>query len=368
MNLYTPIRMNNHAVIKQLASVALGWMVSINTFAGNPVLSPSMENDERIVLVRNDAEEKVDVYVDGDHFTSYIYSSTIEKPVLYPIRTSKGTIITRGYPLASRPGERMDHPHHLGLWFNYGDVNGIDFWNNSNAIPKDQKSSYGSIVHREIKQTKNGKDEGVLEVVMEWVDHQGTVLLKENTIFIFGGKRNTRYIDRITTLIAVKLDVSFSDNKEGMLAMRMARELELPADKPAKFTDAQGNPTEVRSLNNEGVTGLYRSSEGIEGDKVWGTRGRWMNLSGAIHGEDISVVIMDHPKNVGYPTYWHARGYGLYAANPLGQKAMSGGKEELDYRLTVGKSVTFNHRILVYSGKKATDEGLEVEFDSFTKK
>jgi len=342
-------------------------MLPIETFAKNPVLSSAMENDDRIKLVRNDEEKKVDVFVDGDHFTSYIYLSTIEKPILYPIKTSKGTFITRGYPIANRPGERVDHPHHVGLWFNYGDVNGIDFWNNSGAIPEDRKNKYGSIVHREIKQMKSGKDEGVLEVGMDWVDHQGKVLLKESTVFIFGGKGNTRYIDRITTLIAQNMDVSFIDNKEGMLGMRMARELEHPADKPVKFTDAQGNFTDVRSLNNEGVTGMYRSSEGIEGDDVWGTRGRWMNLSGTIQGEDVSVVILDHPTNVGYPTYWHARGYGLYAANPLGQKAMSGGKEELNYKLKIGESVTFRHRVLVYSGEKATDKELEKKFNSFEK-
>lgn len=359
--------MNINYVTKLFAAITLCWMLSIVTFAATSDLSSTMENDERITLVRNDAERKVDVYVDGEHFTSYIYPSTIEKPVLYPIKTSEGTFITRGYPIANRPGERVDHPHHIGLWLNYGDVNGLDFWNNSDAIPADRKSKYGSIIHREIKQTKNGKDQGVLEVAMDWVDHQGKVLLKENTTFFFGGKGDKRYIDRITTLTAQGQDVSFTDNKEGMLGIRMARELEHPSDKPEKFTDSQGNPTDVPSLNNEGVTGKYRSSEGIEGDDVWGTRGRWMNLSGTIEGENISVAVLDHPENVGYPTYWHARGYGLYAANPLGQKAMSGGKDELNHKLKSGESMTFKHRILVYSGKTAADKDLEKEFKSFTK-
>jgi hypothetical protein len=111
---------------------------------------------------------------------------------------------------------------------------------------------------------------------------------------------------------------------------------------------------------------MYRSSEGIEGDDVWGTRGKWMNLSGIIDGENISVAILDHPDNIGYPTYWHARGYGLYAANPLGQKAMSDGKEELNFELPAGESVTFKHRVIVYSGNDVSDGQVNSDFDEFT--
>jgi hypothetical protein len=103
-------------------------------------------------------------------------------------------------------------------------------------------------------------------------------------------------------------------------------------------------------LNNDGVTGSYLSSEGKKGDDVWGTRGRWVSLSGTVEGEPVAVLMLDHPKNPGFPTYWHARGYGLFAANPLGQKVFSNGKEELKYSLPAGGSATFRHRILIVSG------------------
>jgi len=321
--------------------------------------------DARIQLIRNDTEKKVDVMVDGELFTSYIYPENIAKPVLYPIKTATGTLITRGFPLESRPGERVDHPHHIGLWFNYGDVNGLDFWNNSDAIPEDKKDKYGSIVHSGIRSTENGEEEGKLVVTADWVDNKQNILLKEETTFVFQGTEGKRIIDRITKLTAQDEDVSLADNKEGMLGLRMARELEHPSDKAEKFTDANGIPTDVPSLNNEGVTGMYRGSNGLTGDDVWGTRGEWMNLSGEINGEKISVAILDHPDNVGYPTYWHARGYGLYAANPLGQKALSDGKEELNFKLKAGEAVTFNYRIIIYSGKEIDDEELKSDFKKF---
>src|SRR5437868_5778584 len=87
-----------------------------------------------VQVVPNEAERRVDVLVGGKPFTSYIYPTSLKKPVLYPLRTGSGVVVTRGYPLEPRPGERVDHPHHAGLWFNSGDVNGLDLWNNSTAI------------------------------------------------------------------------------------------------------------------------------------------------------------------------------------------------------------------------------------------
>lgn len=327
----------------------------------------SMKQKNSVTLVRKDAEKKVEVLVNGELFTAYLYPESIAKPVLYPIKSASGNELTRGFPLAPRPGERVDHPHHIGLWFNYGDVNGLDFWNNSDAIPEDKKNGYGTIVHTEILSTRESGEGAELEVAADWIASDGRILLKEKTQFIFSSSGEKRVIDRITTLTAHGQDVSFTDNKEGMLGIRVTRELEHPSNKPELFTDANGIATTVPTLNNEGVTGMYRSSEGIQGDDVWGTRGKWVNLAGEIKGEKVSLAIIDHQKNPGYPTYWHARGYGLFAANTLGQKALSNGKEELNFKLKDGESVTFRYRIVVNSGSSLTDEVLNQVFDSFNK-
>lgn len=306
-----------------------------------------------IQVTTNEAQRRVDVTVDGQPFTSYIYPTTLEKPVLYPIHTAGGKTITRGFP--PRPGERVDHPHHVGLWFNYGDVNGLDFWNNSDAIKPADKPKMGSVRHRAIRDTESGRGTGELEVTMDWVDHTGKVLLREDTEFQFHATGDTRIIDRITKLTAVNGPVSMKDNKEGVLGLRVVRPLEHPATKPEVFADAAGRPMAVPVLDNTGVTGRYRSSEGKEGDDVWGTRGRWTTLSGTVEGEPVTVAILDHPSNVGFPTYWHARGYGLFAANPLGQAALSDNKDTLNFQLAAGESTTFRHRIVVASGATPTE-------------
>jgi hypothetical protein len=327
--------------------------------------SADTQETMKIALVRDDASKKVDVLVDGKLFTAYIYPDTIAKPVLYPIQSAAGNSLTRGYPLDPRPGERVDHPHHIGHWFNFGDVNGLDFWNNSSAIPIDKRNKYGSVVHTGIQSVSESANQAELAVTADWKSPDGTILLKENTQFIFKADSIKRVIERITTLTAQDREVKFTDNKEGMFAIRVARELEHPSDKPEIFTDASGIATAVPTLNNEGVVGKYRSSEGLEGDAVWGTRGNWVNLTGEVKGEKVALVIVDHPSNPGYPTYWHARGYGLFAANTLGQKALSDGKDELNLKLAPGESVTFKYEILVYSDAQPDDSTLKAEATSF---
>lgn len=328
-------------------------------------LALSSQNAPRVNVVANEAARRVDVTIDGKPFTSYIYPTTIKKPVLYPIRTAKGTAVTRGFPLEPRPGERVDHPHHVGLWFNYGDVNGLDFWNNSDDIPAARAPKMGTIVHRRVVEAKGGTDRGDLVVESEWRHPDDRVLLVERTQYVFRGSADSRSIERITTLTAQKEAVVFRDNKEGVLGMRVTRALEQPADKPETFTDSSGRASKVPVLDNTGVTGEYTSSEGLKGDAVWGTRGRWTMLKGTIGSEPVTLAMLDHPSNTGFPTYWHARGYGLFAANPLGRKVFDPKQAEFVVTLDPGKSLTFRHRVLVMS-TAATPEAIEREYQAFT--
>ena len=320
---------------------------------------------DRIRVTADESARRVDVSIDGKPFTAYLWPTTLEKPVLYPLRTASGTIVTRGYPLEPRAGERVDHPHHAGLWFNYGNVNDFDFWNNSSAIKPEDKSKMGTVVHRAILAAKSGSDQGELEVATDWVTGKQQLIVKEHTRLIFRGGPNFRSIDRVTTLQALGEKVVFHDDKEGLLGMRVTRALEAPSDKPEVFTDSSGRPTPVAKLDNTGVNGVYLTSEGKKGDAAWGTRGRWCMLSGLVGDEPVTIAILDHPANPGFPTYWHARGYGLFAANPLGRKIFTNGKEEaMNFSLAPNESVTFRYRVLILS-QIATADDAEAAYKNF---
>lgn len=322
------------------------------------------QNGSGVKIVENKEAKQLDVYIDGKVFTSYAYWDSQKKPVLYPLRTAKGTVVTRSYPVAKVAGERTDHPHHVSVYFNYGNINGVDFWNNSGGQNSDKM---GTVKHQAVKGIKNGKTSAELDVTMDWIMPDGSKVMQQDEKIIFRSGPDLRVIDRIITLTAQSQKVVFNDSKEGALGIRVARQLEEPSMKPEIFTDEQGNPTKVPVLDNTGVGGVYLSSEGKVGEKeAWGTQAKWMTLSGNVKGEDVVLAIFDHPKNPTYPTYWHVRGYGLFAANPFGAKEFTKGTKTLNFSIEPGQKATFRFRIVVNSGK-LTKEQTETLYQQFLK-
>jgi hypothetical protein len=321
---------------------------------------------QRVEFIVRESEQRVDVIIGGKLVTSYCWPENGYKPVLWPVRTLTGTEITRGFPLRPSEGERNDHIHQVGSWLNYGNVNGFDFWGNGSTGKKSENG--GVIKHLGIEKAKGGNGEGVLSVKCLWQDPSGKELLEETTEFRFIADGQYYCIDRITSLTAGSKDISMKDTKEGMFAIRVARQLEMPSQEDVPLLDAMGKPGTEKAMENKGVTGNYRSSEGITGEAVWGTRAKWMDLYGIIRNEKVSVVICDHPKNPSYPTYWHARGYGLFSANPLGGKDFTNGKEIVDFSIMKGQSVTFRYRIIITSGFNMNDDDINILANDFAGK
>ena len=325
------------------------------------------QKDEMVKIVKNEKEQKVDIFIGQKPFTSFLFPDTLAKPVLYPIYAANGTVVTRGFPIHPLPGDPTDHPHHLGLWFNFENVNGLDFWNNSYAIPAEKKSGYGWIKTDRILESKSGS-KGTISYHANWTNQKNSILLEETTTFEFSGNDHQRIIDRITVLKADTL-VTFTDAKDGLLGLRMAHALEIPTNEDQKFTDDKGNVTVVKGGTDKIPNGNYLTSEGKQGNDAWSTRGVWCKAYGKMGNDSISIAIIDHPKNPNYPTFWHARGYGLFAANPLGEKVFTNGKSEKNLTLKKGESVSFRFRILIDNGKETISaEELNNQANEFGKK
>ncbi|MGI4873847.1 MAG: PmoA family protein [Janthinobacterium lividum] len=310
----------------------------------------SAQKTDVVRVVKDARQKKVDVFVGQQLFTTFLYPDSLEKPVLYPLRAANGTVVTRGFPINPRPGDPTDHPHHIGLWFNYENVNGLDFWNNSYAIAKEKKKDYGWIKTDRILTTSSGPT-GVLAYHANWTNQQNQVLLEETTRFEFSGTARTRTIDRVTTLKAVQ-PVTFTDAKDGLLGLRLAHELQMPNDQDQKFTDSKGIVTVVKAGTDHLPNGNYLTSAGKRGNDAWSTRGTWCKAYGKMGTDSVSVAIIDHPQNPNYPTFWHARGYGLFAANPLGERIFTNGKSTKNLQLKPGEAVTFRYRVLLDEGSQ----------------
>ena len=338
------------------ASLGVGLAVVPSAFAA--------ATGKGVEVIANEAVRRVDVTIDGKPFTSYIWPTTLKKPVLYPLIDSDGVTVTRGYPLAPLAGERVDHPHHAGMWFNYGNANGFDFWNNSDAIKPEQRPKMGTVVHTRIVSTKSGADRGELVVDSEWITGEGKKILDQRTRYVFSRQAGQRVIDQIVALAALDR-VVFNDDKEGVLGIRVARWLESPEEKGGIFTDANGNATKVDApAGPNPATGVYLTSEGVKGPAVWGTRGRWCSLTGHWGDHVDTIAIIDHPGNPGYPTYWHARGYGLFAANPLGRSIFDPKQPPFNYTMEKGQETTFRYRVVMADRAETADE-LNKEADVF---
>ena len=311
-----------------------------------------------IKIIQNTTLKKADVFIGNELFTSLLYADSLKKAVLYPVNAPGNIAVTRGWPIAPKSGDQIDHPHQIGVWFNYGDVNGADYWNNSTKIDTNAKA-YGTIKLDKIVSVKNGRGKAELVTLSTWYNPGRKAMLKEMSTYVFTVDGINRIIDRKTDLKALQ-NISFKDNKEGLFAIRVAREMEYPSSKAVKVYTPEGIKPVIA---NEKLSGKYESSTGITGEEIFGTRSKWLKLSGNIDNKPVSVAIIDHPSNIGYPGFWMARGYGLFAINPLGAEVYTNGKERLNFSLAKCKSVVFKHRLVIANALDTLQ--LERLFNSF---
>ncbi len=343
------------------SSLFLLVIIIITSCSANPG-----KTNKGIEILNKPEEKKIDIIADGKLFTSFCWYDNVYKPILYPVFTSEGTEITRGFPLHPREGESTDHRHQVGIWLNYGNVNGLDFWGNGSEGKWGVRS--GQIKHVDVVDVSGDAGDAAFISHESWVDSVGTQLLSEKTEYHFHASGRLRIIDRITTLTTVMDTVRFPDTKEGMFGIRVARQLQLPSVEDVVIKEKNGRPATGKAIPDSDINGNYRSSEGLTGDEVWGTRAKWMDLYGVIKGEKISLVVCDHPKNQSYPTYWHARGYGLFSANPLGARDFTKGKEIVNFFIPAGRSAVFKYRVIVSSGEYLADDEINKLAKEFSEK
>lgn len=303
----------------------------------------------QVGVIRN--ADRIDVTIEGKPFTAFYTGAGAPKPYLHPLRAASGRIVTRRYPMETFPGEANDHPHHRGLWFTHGDVNGYDFWANEPS-QKGVGKGRGKVALRKLGKLSGGGKSGSIQAVFEWQYPDGKPMLTETRRMVFYSDPVLRTIDLDIALKAVE-KVRFGDTKEGTFAIRLASELEEPSP---------------RSKPEPARTGRMVSSEGRQGEKeIWGSRAAWVDYSGVIEGERLGVAIFDHPSNPKHPTYWHARGYGLFAANIFGEHDFLRKPADGSITLEPGQALRFRYRVVIHPGD-AQSAGLAELFRKYAAK
>jgi hypothetical protein len=312
-----------------------------------PVLTwecePKQNNDGNITKFQIfESYNQIHILKNGRHFTSYLYDSILLKPILYPVYSPSGIRVQRQYPLLIVDGESHDHPHHAGLSFTYGtkgEVNGNNFWAGQQGSTK--------IRHSRVTQMKTEPDFAILGIQAEWIGQEGELVLEENRTMVFSGDEVKSIIDFTFELKAINKEVVFNDTKEGMFAIRVAD-----------------------WLSEENGNGIYLNSNGDTTESnVWGKPAKWVRLDGRNEGKKIGVVVMNHPSSVNFPTYWHARAYGLFSANSLGKAVFEKGRGikdtvPLNFTIPAGNTALFRFRMIIYEGEMVPDQ-IEALFEEY---
>ncbi len=285
------------------------------------VLAGSIVHAAEVKLEESDGTVKVTV--DGKPFAEYMTSHD-HQPMIWPIHSAGGLEMTGKAP--------ADHPHHDSLWFTHGVVNGLDFW----LEPGDRSNTGNKIVHREFSTVESGAT-GKLVTRNDWMSEKGKVCEDERTIE-FGADDNGLWIDYTIVVTATEGEVTFGDTKEGAFGVRVPATMTV--DEPGK--------------------GKIRNSRGQENGDAWGMSADWVDYSGPADGKPAGIAVFDMPDSFRHPARWHVRTYGLFAANPFGEKdfpnddAKQG--EQGEATVKQGETLKLHYRVLFYDGDKSADD------------
>ena len=281
-------------------------------------------------------EGGVEVTLDGQPFATYVFDSGF-KPIIWPIIGPTGKEMTRAWPLRKDdPTEKTDHVHQKSFWFDHGLVNGVDFW-------AETAKQQGKQVQTELVKAEGGK---VATIVTknDWVGPDGKNLLTDLRTVRFGGDKEMRYIDFDVVVTAVADEVTFGDTKEGSFGVRVNESMKVERK----------------------TGGRIISSEGLEDEKAWGKPAPWVDYHGPIGGETLGIAILNHPSSFRYPTHWHVRPYGLFAANPWGLNDFTMGKQRSDHPMKKGDSFLLRYRVIFHKGNEH-DGKIAEAFANYTK-
>jgi hypothetical protein len=260
-------------------------------------------------------EAKVVIEVDGKPFAEY-RTEINGTPSIWPIIGPTGAEMTRAYPMREgNPEERKDHPHHRSFWIAHGDVDGLSFWHRE------------TIRHRAFKRVESG-DEAVIVAVNDWLDKDGKPIAEDQRTFRFGADKKTRWIDSEVVVKASYGPVTFGDTKEGLFAVRVAGTMRVGANKGGEIVNSHGDKDKA----------------------AWGKRAPWVDYHGPVEGERVGVAIFNHPSSFRFPTCWHVRTYGLFAANPFGLSDFLGSKHDGTLTMNKGDQFTLRHKVVLHRG------------------
>ena len=291
--------------------------------------SSGLQGQEGVEVIEKG--DTIDVRINGTYFTTHQHKG-YSRPFLYPVIGPGGASMTRDWPMKEGEHDEEDHPHHRSLWYAHGDINGVDFWSESDRA--------GRTVQEELIRAQSGKTKGVIQTRNKLVSRDGKTIATDIRTMTFHNRSPEIVMDFEITIQATEGDLVLGDTKEGSMGIRVAPTMRLDGDV------AQGHIV---------------NSEGVRDHDTWGKRAKWVDYYGPVDGNTVGVAILDSPNNPRHPTWWHVRPYGLFAANPFGLHYFEKKPEGTgDFKIAKGESATWKYRFVFHKGTTA-----EADIESF---
>jgi hypothetical protein len=290
-------------------------------------------------------DKKIDIAIDGRPFTTYYFNDVVAKPYLMPLRTASGIVISRDFPVVNAITSQDKktpsfEPHQRPLYFGHGDIDGLNFWAEQAFAPyyhNHSREAYGRMSLIKVDAVTTNGDSATIKASFHLLAPSGRVIAEETQTFTFRGDHHARIVDCDFVVHANHGPVAFGDTKEGTFALRLGPALSAPHDHMLNSKGAQGEPA------------------------IWGKPADWVEYSGTVSGRPVSVAVFDSPKSFRHPTTWHARAYGLLAANPFGWREFTKDPtRDGSWTVPEGQSITFRYRVVIDEEKLSPDRLAEL--------
>jgi hypothetical protein len=288
-------------------------------------------------------------------FTRYNIGEGVAKPYFYPVYALDGVRVTRAWPMEKDPEvKKTDHVHQKSIWFCHGDVvpegldykkysrgvAGIDFWA--------EGKGHGKIVCVKVDKPVMTKNHASVRTRNEWRTAEGQKVLEETrTIHYFHAAPGANLLVLDIDLHASDHPITFADTKEGSLGVRVRETMR--GDQKGTLTNAGGKTGEGKGANKD--------KKGC-----WGLVSDWCDYSGLAGDRTAGIAIFADPNNP-VDTAWHARNYGLMAANPFGREKHANFPDRAGnntpVKLAKGEHLKLRYGVYVHEGDVKTGKVAE---------
>lgn len=253
---------------------------------------------------------KIDVNIDNNFFTSYIFSQDEKYPYFFPVNGPSNGSVT-----SMRNG---NFPHHSSLFFGCDRVNGGNYWQ--------EGLERGQIISLRADIVESGNNKVVIETENIWRRPNANSPIKDfRKITISAPSKELFQIDFDVTM-EMLMDVTIDKTNHSLFSGRMDADL---------------------AVTNGGT---MINADGDKGEKgTFGKKSPWIDFYGKRGDKIEGMAIMQHPSNDWYPSPWFTRDYGFFSPTP-----MYWPENDKETTLKKGQTIKLKYRVLVHAGDVTT--------------